>query len=362
MKLTFNQLTMRKLHIAIFTLVAGLGLSSCGSEEKEDKKEDIVPLPKVSVENAAVKDFSHWVELQGTIEAPKDVMLTPVMGGTIKKIYVEEGQMVKKGQIIAIMDNDVVASNISEAQAALNNAIYNYKKQEELYTAGVGTEFQYRQAFDQKELAEKRVKSLRVQAGKAAVYAPFDGLINEVFPSEGEVGGPQAPICHIVGLEKLTVVTQISESFVNQINENTEVKIEIPSLDTLLDSVKINRIGKYINPQNRTFKVYIDIENNNGKIVPNMITRVKIKDEAFPGATVVNNSAIQYGKDGETYLFSLSKLDSSKYVSNKLFVNGLSSYGNYTAIKKHEEISSGDMIVIKGAEGITDKDTVQILK
>ena len=362
MKLTFNQAIMRKQYTFFLALSAALVLTSCGGEKEEEEKKEVVTLSKVTAEGAEVKDFSHWIELQGSIEAPKDVMLTPVMGGTIKKIYVEEGQMVKRGQIIAIMDNDVVASSISEAQAALNNAVYNYKKQEELYTAGVGTEFQYRQAFDQKELAEKRVQSLRVQAGKAAVYAPFDGLINDIFPSEGEAGGPGAPICHIVGLEKLTVVTQISESFINLINDSTDVAIIIPSLDTTLDSVKINRIGKYINPQNRTFKIYIDIDNNDGSIVPNMITRVKIKDAAFPQATLVKNSSIQYNKEGKTYVFSLSKLDSSKYVSNKLFVNSLSSYGNYTAIETHPDIATGTHIVVQGAEGITDKDTVEILK
>ncbi len=361
MKFTFNQAKMRKQHILLFTLGAGLLLSSC-EEQKEEEKEEGKKFPGVRVAAAEIEDFDHWVELQGTIESPQDVQLTPVMSGNIRKIYVQEGQYVKKGQMIAIMDNDIVASNISEAQAALNNAIYNYKKQEELYTAGVGTEFNYRQAFDQKELAEKRMRTLRVQAGKAGVFAPFDGLIDEIYPSEGEVGGPQAPICHIVGLEKLTVVANVSETFINQIGEGTEVKVKLPSMDTTIKDLKINRVSKYINPKNRTYKVFIDIENEDKSIVPNLLARVQLKDGHFPNSTVVNNSAIQYDKHGNTFLFSLDKIDSSTYVSNRVAVSTLSSFGGASALENIDEINKGDMIVIEGAEGIVDQDTVTILK
>lgn len=346
-------------HILIINLLA-IAVISASCEEKKEEAGTLKTFAKVKSGAVLQDTLKHWVELQGNIESPQDVMLTPVMGGNIKRIFVSEGQEVKKGQLIALIDNDALSSQISEAQAALKNAEYNADKQRELFQAGVGTEFNARQAFDQQVLAEQRVKTLSIQAGKAGVYAPFSGIIDEIYPSEGEVGGPQAPICHIVGLDKVYVKANISESYINSIDVGTPVRIIIPALDTVIESQTINRISKYVNPGNRTFPVYIDVDNTNGKLVPNLVARVQINDNSYPNATIVPSSAIQYDKDGNTFLYKLSELDSA-YVADRIDLMTLSTYNNRSAVKA-ENLGNGDVIVMEGAEGIEDKDTVMVLK
>ncbi len=347
-------------HILIINLLA-IAVISASCEEKKEEAGTIKTFAKVKSGEVLQDTLKHWIELQGNIESPQDVMLTPVMGGNIRKIFVKEGQEVKKGQLIALMDNDALSSQISEANAALQNAKYNAEKQRELFQAGVGTEYTARQAYDQQVLAEQRVQTLSIQAGKAGVYAPFSGIIDEIFPSEGEVGGPQAPICHIVGLENVTVTANISESYIDKINVGTSVRVVLPALDTVIEHLTISRISKYINPNNRTFPVYIDLENSNGKLVPNLVARVQINDNSYPDATIVPSSAIQYDKDGNTFIYKLGALDST-FVSELIPVNKLSSHNSQTAITTAAKLSKGDMIVMEGAEGIEDKDTVIVLK
>lgn len=345
--------------ILIINLLA-VAVISASCEEKKEEAGTLKSFAKVKSGEVITDTLKHWIELQGNIESPQDVMLTPVMGGNIKRIFVSEGQEVKKGQLIALIDNDALSSQISEAQAALKNAEYNADKQRELFQAGVGTEFNARQAYDQQILAEQRVQTLSIQAGKAGVYAPFSGIIDEIYPSEGEVGGPQAPICHIVGLENVYVKANISESYLNKIDVGTPVRILIPALDTVIEGQTISRISKYINPNNRTFPVYVDVDNANNKLVPNLVARVQINDDSYPNATIVPSSAIQYDKDGNTFLYKLSPLDST-FVANRINLDPLSAYNNRSAVKA-ENLSNGDVIVMEGAEGIEDKDTVMVLK
>ena len=171
----------------------------------------------------------------------------------------------------------------------------------------------------------KQLETLRTQAGKSIVTAPFSGVIDEVMPTEGEVGGPQVPICHIIGLEKLTVVGNISESYLKSIQEGSDVEIIIPSLDTTLTDLKIDRVSKYVNPGNRTYKVFVDVENTTGVIIPNLVARIKVKDESIENALTVQSSAIQYNKDGNTYLFTADKKDTATvttlhWVKHDLFI------------------------------------------
>jgi len=337
-----------------------LGLSSC--EEEKKKETEIIPLPNVRVNQLIAGDFKHWVELQGTIETSQDVMLTPQVGGTIRRISVVEGQTVRKGQLIAYMDNSIIGSNIAEAEAALDNARYNYNKQEELNKAGVGTKFNFRQTYDQVKISEKRIASLKAQAGKAAVFAPFDGIIDEIYPSVGEVGGPGIPICHLVGVENMTVAASLSESFISKVSEGTKVRVILPALDTVISDLTINRVSRYINPTNRTFTVYVDIPNEQKHIVPNMVAKVQINDATYINALQVDNSSIQYDKNGETYFFRLKDLGEEAYVSEFVRVKRVSSYDGKTVITSDSDLSDGDLIVTDGSEGIQNADTVKILK
>ena len=352
---------MNKLNTIIGSLSIGILLMSLSSCSEVKAEEEVKKFPKVRKGIISVNTLDHWVELQGSIESPNDVMLTPVMGGIVKRLYVSEGDIVKKGKLIASIDNDAIASNIQEAQEAADIAEYNYRKQQDLREAGVGTEFNTKNAFDQWQLAKRRKQTLIVQLGKAGVYAPFDGVINTLYASEGAPGGPQAPICHIVGLEKLVVTANVSELYFDKIKVGSDVEIIISSLDTTMKGLKIDRVGKYINPANRTFKIYIDIENPNERIIPNLVARVRIKDASFPRSTLVSNRAIQYDKNGGTYIYKLFQLDST-YVSELVRIQPIGSNGMYTAVQDTDELTKGDAIVIEGGAGIEDKDTVMLLK
>ena len=92
---------MKKL--ALLALAGAVVLTSCDEQKKEE--EVAIQLPNVRVANVETGTFDHWVELQGNIESPQDVFLTPQTGGIIKAIRVQEGELVKKGQVIAVMDD-----------------------------------------------------------------------------------------------------------------------------------------------------------------------------------------------------------------------------------------------------------------
>ncbi|UCH13426.1 MAG: efflux RND transporter periplasmic adaptor subunit, partial [Bacteroidales bacterium] len=144
--------------------------------------------------------FKHYIEVQGNIEAVEDAFISPEMGGRIKKIHVKEGQRVKRGQLLVSLNTDVTESTIQEVKTGLELAKKLYDKQKSLWEQKIGSEMQYLEAKNTCEQAEARLKTLKAQLEMSNIRAPFNGIIDEIFQKEGELGSPGFRILQMVNL------------------------------------------------------------------------------------------------------------------------------------------------------------------
>ncbi|GIV39975.1 MAG: RND transporter [Thermonema sp.] len=260
-------------------------------EELEDRTL-ITTLPVVRT------TFAHYIEARGSVEAEKNVLITPQTVGKIVKIYVKEGQVVKRGQVIARQDVDVILKNIEQVKSQLELATTLFEKQKRLWEQKIGTEVQYLQAKTNKEALERQLAALQAQADLAVIRAPFSGIVDEVFAKEGEVAAQATPIARLVSLNEIKVVADLSEAYLNQVKTGDEVVVELPTLQET-QKARITYIGQVIDPTNRTFRVEVALRNPNGKIKPEMVAIVKLKDSEVPDAVVVPVSLVQEDANGK---------------------------------------------------------------
>ena len=257
------------------------------------------------------------------------------MGGLISEISVHEGEQILKGSIIARINSDVVSSNMKELEEQRDLAKYMYDKQQSLYDKGVGTELALKQAEGQFRTLEQTIKSLQTQQGKFVVRAPFDGYVEQVFPVQGEMAGPASPIIRLIALDKMSVKADISESYLRGINMNSAAQLRFPSLGLEpMIGLKLKRIGKFVNPVNRTITVEIDVPNKAEGVVPNLMSVLRIRDYVDSSALAVPTSVIR--KDVEVP--SVYIIKNGKAIRTEV-VLGRSS-GDYTVIESG--ISNGD--------------------
>ena len=213
-------------------------------------------------------------EIQGSVKADKNVIVIPEVGGLISEISVREGDQILKGSIIARINSDVVSSNMKELEEQRDLAKYMYDKQQSLYDKGVGTELALKQAEGQFKTLEQTIKSLKTQQGKFVVKAPFDGYVEQVFPVQGEMARPASPIIRLIALDKMSVKADISESYLRGINMNSAAQLRFPSLSLEpMKGLKLKRIGKFVNPVNRTITVEIDVPTKVEGVVPELNVR-----------------------------------------------------------------------------------------
>ena len=253
------------------------------------------------------KNFQHYFSVHGVVKANKNVTLFAESAGNVTSIAVKDGQKVKGGQVLVELDADVVKSQLSEIETNLALATELYERQKRLWDQKIGSEVDYLNAKNRKEGLEQAKATVERQLRMSQIVAPFSGVIDEVFPRKGEYVGPSSPVVRLINLDETYLESDVSEAYVGRIQAGTPVRIEFPSLDTSLIT-KVTRAGDYINPNNRTFKLEIKLDNVKGiSLKPNLLAVVHVLDYEASEALVLPARTVQQTADGNSFVYVASQ-------------------------------------------------------
>ncbi|MBS3993876.1 MAG: efflux RND transporter periplasmic adaptor subunit [Bacteroidetes bacterium] len=301
--------------------------------------------------------FKHYIEIQGVVQADKNIEIRPELGGTVTTIYVKEGQHVTAGQTLIQLDDAAVKNSIAELTTQLNLAKTTFDRQASLWNQKIGSEMQYLQAKAQKEGLENNLASLKTQAKKMKIIAPFSGIIDEIFPRVGELTSPQNATVRLINLNNVYIEADVTESYLPVVKNGTEVILNFPSINKEITS-KITQVGNYINPDNRSFKVRINIPNKDQSIKPNLLANLKIVDFKSEGL-VIPSTLVQKDQTGNDYVF-VSTTSNDETVVVKKLIKVFKEYNQEVFISEGLEVT--DTLIDRGARIVKAGDVVKIIK
>ncbi len=294
--------------------------------------------------------FNHYLQTNGETEAKEEAYISPESNGRIDKIFVEEGDNVNKGQLLAQLNTAVIRNNIEEMKTNLELADTMYKKQKKLWDQNIGSQTQYLQAKNRKESLEKRLQTLRSQLAMAQVRAPFNGTIVNIMQKEGEMGSPAARLMHLVDLSNLLIETAISEEYLAKIQKGDPAIVTFPAFPSYKKSLPVTRIGDYIDKETRTFEIEFRLKNPDHKIKPNLIAEVKINDFRNDSAFVVPAIIVKEDMKGDYLFRAVTK--KNDIVAEKIYVTTGKSYNDETMIVKG--LSKNDSVIIAGFNRVSN--------
>lgn len=315
---------------------------------------DTIEYLNVSAFVVPQKTFDHYFIVQGNVETDNSVMIHPETQGLISKILVKEGQTVNKSQTLMTIDTSVLRKNIQEVENSYGLAKDIFERQERLWEQGIGSELQYLEAKNRKEGLEATLSTLRTQAGMGSVKSPFTGVVDEIFPRVGEMGSPSQPAVRVVSLNQMYVTSQVSENYSTSVTKDMKVRVIVPGTDTI-NSV-IERVGQFINPENRTFEVLVNV-NNQTTLKPNMYAALEINDIHMDSVIVVPSSMIQQDAQNREFLYTLTKEGDHMKVSKTLIKTG-PSYNAETVVLSG--LKKDVQIVDKGSRKVIDGQVVEL--
>lgn len=373
--------------IAILIIVATLILS-CGKEAKKSSLEELnaqktTLVTKIDSLNTLLKSveteiskldsdknlqtvtvipvkndvFKHFLEIQGVAQANKNIEISPELGGTVTAILVKEGQKVQAGQLLIQLDDSSIKNSINELNTQLSLSKTTFERQERLWNQKIGSEMQYLQAKAQKESLENNLSSLRTQARKMRITAPFSGVVDEIFPRLGELTSPQMPAVRLLNLDKVYVEADVTETYLPIVKAGTETVVHFTSINKEINS-KISQVGNYINPANRSFKIRINIDNKDQSIKPNLLADIKIVDFETKGI-IIPSTLVQQDQNGNNYVFTVFTENNEQKVAKNI-ITITNEYNNEVFVSAG--LKENDTLVNAGARFVKDGDQVKISK
>lgn len=297
-------------------------------------------------------EFTHFVEVTGSVLSKKNVNISAEMMGRILEIPAIEGMRVSKGQVLARIDSESIQQNVEEMENGLALARTVFEKQERLWNQKIGTEIQYLEAKNRKEGLEKSLASMKAQLAKGVVRAPFNGTIETVRVRLGELVQPGSQMFQFVGESDLFIEADISESYISVLAKGDSVSINFPSIKKTI-TTKVSAVGSIINSNNRTFKVEVFLPRL-PEVKPNMISVLRIQDYKNSESVVVPAHLILSDTKGDYVFVVENNIAKKKYVTR-----------GYTSGEETEIVSGllgTEQLVDKGFREVGDNFSVNVSK
>lgn len=315
-------------------------------------------LPLISMLEIKPENFDHYVEIQANVKTRNNVLLYPEYTGTLKAVYAQEGQKVKKGKLLAMIDDAGLKDQLEqlEIQAELSKTIFD--RTQRLWDQNIGSEIQLLQAKTTYNSQLKSIAQLKKQLNRTKIYAPFSGTIDEIIANTGANMMPgQTPVMRIVNLSDMYAEADVPERYLSQIKRGTTAFVNIPVLNLELET-NVRQTGTFINPVNRSFRVETPIENTSEMIMPNLNCKLKINDYSNPSALMIPLGVIKENANGQKYVYKLIPEDKKQvYRTQQAFVElGKKSFDKVEVLSG---IEIGDLIVEEGATIVEDNQRVK---
>jgi membrane fusion protein (multidrug efflux system) len=301
-----------------------------------------------------VKDtlFSHYLEIQGSVDTKENILIQPEFGGTLTSLTVKAGDKVGKGQILGRVDDAGMSQQLASMESQYELAKTMFERQKNLWDKKIGSEIQFLQAQTQMILAQKGVAQMKSQLSKTVIRAPFSGIIDDVFAEKGQVVAPSAMgLMRIVNLNNMYVSASVPESYIGKLKVGDQVAVFLTSLNKTYKG-KVRQIGSFINPNNRTFSIEVGLPNPDGLLRPNQVAKLKITDYTNKNVVVVPTNVVQEDGDGNKYVYTVSKSNGKTGTAKKVVVEIGKSSDNVTEILSG--LSAEDVIVTDGINAISE--------
>ena len=275
-----------------------------------------------------------------TVQAYVKNNIAPQSVNRIKKINVEVGDFVKKGQVLAEMD----LVQLQQAELQMQNKEIEYKRLKALYDAGGLSQSD----LDAIELAYKVSKTQYENLLENSVLlSPINGVVTARNYDVGDMYAMSAPVFTVEQIVPVKLLVGISESDYSKVKKGDSVEITADAIPGKNFYGKITRIHPTIDPATRTFTVEVVVDNNYKTLRPGMFARVTVKFGVNNNVVIPDVAVVKQQGSGERFVYVLNEDGTVSYVRVVLGRRMGAEYEVLEGLKDGDKIVTGGQIRLK---------------
>lgn len=300
---------------------------------------DAMPPFVVDVVTLVPERIEDTLSATGTLVANEAVILQSERPGLVKEIRFEEGQAVKAGEVLVLMDDSELQPQLERAVAQRRIAETLEKRQVELRNSRGISEFEYEQTVANVKIAEAEEALIRAQLEKTRIVAPFDGVAGLRRISVGSYLTPGTTICTFQDIASLKLDFSLPERYLSFLRLGQKVKFRVTGRSEDF-AAEIIAIEPTIDVQTRTMTLRAKVPNEETSLLPGSFTEVVVTLEEIPEALMIPPIALIPGLKQQTVL-----LHRHGEVVERKVVAGLRTPD---AVQILEGLEAGDEVITSG--------------
>ncbi|MGV8829027.1 MAG: efflux RND transporter periplasmic adaptor subunit [Breznakibacter sp.] len=334
--------------VAIVVLLAG-----CKEKIENVVKEQTA----IRVKTQSVQTFNGLLNLRysGTVEASQTIPLSFRSLGTVEQVLVQEGDAVRKGQLLASVDKADNQSVYNSSLAMYQQAKDAYDRLKQVYDNGSLPEVKWVEMETNMKKAQSQWEVAKSSLDKCNLYAPTNGVIGKrnIEPGQSAMSG-FAPL-ELVKIEKVLVKISVPENEIGKLKKGISAGITISALNNRHFDGTISHVGVVADQFSRTYEVKITVENSELDIKPGMVCDVVLNTNDAKQVVLVPYNAVTKDDDGNTYVFVVTS--NQKSVKKQIVTVGDYQSNGLEIIKG---LTVDQVVVVEGKEKLMDNSLISL--
>ena len=318
---------------------------ACSCSEKKEQRSVKPVKVKTTVVGTTMAAGSQ--AYSGTIEEQSGTTLSFASVGTVQNMCVDEGQWVKKGQLIGLLDDTSVRQAYEAAKATREQAEDALERMKLLHENGslpeikwIEVQTQVKQAQASEQIAQKALADTRL-------LAPFSGYIAKKDIETGQNAAPGVSVVKLVRIDQVKVKINIPEEDIADTRKGQSVTVTVEALGNRSFVARISEKGVQADPITRSYEVKATLDNPRHELLPGMLCCVLLDGDAAERTTIVLPAqVIQIDADNQPFVWTVK---GSKAVKTPLRLGGNAGQG----VEVTDGVTPGDSVIVNGQQKVS---------
>ena len=332
------------------TLIAAVLLTACTTElGRKAEKEPVKVTVSVIAEAGSGESVQNY---SGVLTESRSALLSFQTGGKLTKLYVKEGEKVKKGQKLATVDQTQSLNALKSAEAALAQAKDGYARLKVVHDSGALSDVKWVEMETKLQQASSMAQIARKNLEDCTLYSPFNGVVSSTTMGVGSHLLPSQGVMRIISTDTMLVKLDIPENDISHIQVGQKVDVQVLPLNN--KTVKGVVVRKWADSDNlsHTYPVMVELQNRDGALLTGMVCKAAVHTNVNSGNMVIPYQAVQLMPDGR-YVWCV---ENGKSTRRRVTVGAFVPNG----VTITEGLTAGDSVIIDGRQKVYEGGQVSV--
>ncbi len=335
-------------HLALLALlVAGLGLGACSREAARSDTADNRQAPKnVRVLRVEPMDMEEYLTISGPLRAVQATDLSTEEEGTVASIERDKGTRVKKGDVIILLKRDLLAAQLKAATADRKMKAYNEERTRSLFEENSVSKQEMLLAHTQLENAKAAEEVARIRYERAAIKAPFDGVVSARLVEPGQLVVMGQKVARVIDPFTLQLDGGVTERDIAYLKEGAAAEISLDGRTPVAQG-RVAWIGLEASETTGKFPIEIRIDNPDLTLRPGVVARARILKKVHHDALVIPRDAVVQ-RPGKRVVFVV---EDDRAIERSVTLGP----GEGLMVMVTEGLRPGDLLAVRGQRDLDDR-------